>query len=459
MRIVFKRGPIWTTLQFEKATYSAMVDYIGAVRRVTSARPEGYKFIPSYKNKTWDGYIRLFKRNQFPTGLLDVVMRAVYDVDMAECVVIDDNPGKPVDIDSLRPDMLVGVTLRSYQTMAAKVLMSHGRGVAKMATNSGKTEVIAAICKAVNDNVLVLTTKRDLMYQTSERLSLRLGEQTGYIGDGEHEPKRVTVAMIQTLHNHDNLQEEFRSVDCIMFDECHHLASDTARDVMLGIPAPRRFGFSGTPLRYDALSDLILIGATGPVLVDISNADLIDAGVSSAPHVDMFVVEHDGGYRDDWNKCYSKYVVGNDKRNAIVAREVMSAKADSTLILVDRLEHGRTLQSLLPNSIFAHGGLSNDERRCVLDMLRNASGAIVIATPIFDEGVDVPSVDLLVIAGGGDAYIRLLQRVGRGMRYKESGKLRVIDFVDDTNKYLLSHSKHRAEVYEREGFQVRLINE
>jgi superfamily II DNA or RNA helicase len=242
-----------------------------------------------------------------------------------------------------------------------------------------------------------------------------------------------------------------------MFDECHHIPATTAQQVMLNIPAWNRFGFSGTPLHHDNLSDMLLIGATGPVLVDVTNSDLIEAGVSAMPYVDMYVVESSAGFDEKWDTSYTKHIVHNKKRNRLITDVVQRECAHATLILVDRLDHGRILQEALPGSIFAHGGLPTDERKRILDKLRQGEGSVVIATPIFDEGVDVPSVDLLVLAAGGETHIRLLQRIGRGMRRKDSNTLKVVDFVDDTNKYLLTHSQHRAELYEAEGFAVRLV--
>lgn len=462
MKIVFNRGPIWTTVKFNDTPYDVMVEAIAAIRNATSARPAGYKYARSYRNKTWDGYIRLMKGSRFPSGLLEVALQAMKDVGLNDYWAVElpmEAVNHAADVNVIEPNMFDGITLRGYQVAAAKTLLAHGRGIAKMATNSGKTEVIAAMCKAVPGDTLVLTTKLDLMRQTADRLTLRLKEEVGTIGDGSFWPGRVMVGMVQTLTHRKDLEKLFAGQSMVIFDECHHVPSKTSQNVLMSIPAARRFGFSGTPLHHDNLPDLILIGATGPVLVDISNADLIESGISSMPYVDMYVVTSDDDYYSKWGPCYGKFIVNNDKRNKIIAREVNKAQADSTLILVDRIEHGNNLVAMIPGAIFAHGSLSTDERKAILHQLRHVSGAIVVATPIFDEGVDVPSVDMLVLAGGGETHVRLLQRIGRGMRYKESGKLRVIDFVDDTNQYLLSHSKSRADVYESEGFQVRLIDE
>lgn len=464
MRLDFEQGPIYTTVRFYDTPYGTIAEYLGAIRSATSAKPAGYQHMPAYRNKSWDGFIRLYKNNRFPSGLLLDVDKAVRALEhpMEIGIVSRDRPldqytdcYKPIT-----PDMLAGITLRDYQVEAAKTLLQRARGVAKMATNSGKTEVMAAICKSYPGKVLILTTKRELMYQTSERISQRIGESVGYIGDSQRvDGCRVTVAMIQTLCKHDNLGQEFHDIGCVMFDECHHVPANTAQKVLFSVPAWNRFGFSGTPLHNDNLEDMVLIGATGPVCVDITNADLIEAGVSAMPYVDMYVVTSKTGFDDKWDNSYTKHIVNNEQRNMIIERVVKAGHAQAALILVDRLEHGRILQKSLPGSIFVHGSLPTEERRSVLDTLRRGEGAVVIATPIFDEGVDVPSVDLLVLAAGGETHIRLLQRIGRGMRRKDSNKLKVVDFVDDTNKYLLSHSQHRAELYEQEGFAVRIVED
>jgi superfamily II DNA or RNA helicase len=366
------------------------------------------------------------------------------------------------DIDVVQPDMFQGITLRPYQLHAVKELLSKGRGVAKMATNSGKTEVMAAMIKSLQGRALVLTTKKDLLHQTAARFENRLQEQVGKVGDNVWQAGyRVTVGMIQTLSNHlCKMKEEFADLDVVMYDECHHLPSQSSQAVMYGLDAPYRYGFSGTPLRRDKLSDLLLIGATGPVTVEVTNAELIDSGVSARPIVRMYEIGSDEWYDSPWREAYSECIVGNDVRNDLIAMLAMTAKAASTLVLVDRIAHGVALRQLIPGSVFVHGSSGMWERKEALDTLRAGRGAIVIATNIFREGVDVPAVNLLVLAGGGKGHIKLLQQLGRGMRSKEGDNvLRVIDCLDDTNRYLLNHSLERAKIYEQEGFDVEVVEQ
>ena len=79
----------------------------------------------------------------------------------------------------------------------------------------------------------------------------------------------------------------------------------------------------------------------------------------------------------------------------------------------------------------------------------------IIASTIFDEGVDIPEVGSLILAVGGKSTIKTLQRVGRALRPKKGeNEVEIYDFIDWGNKYLLSHSRQRLQDYMDEGFHI-----
>jgi superfamily II DNA or RNA helicase len=216
---------------------------------------------------------------------------------------------------------------------------------------------------------------------------------------------------------------------------------------------------SGTPLRYDMLADMKLLATTGDVIYDLSNAYLIEQGYSAKPTVYIKTIE--SRKRTDWDTeyqdAYNQLVVESDKRNAFIA-SYAKLNFGSTLILVNRLDHGKRLQEMIAGSIFVHGNDTTEYRQSVIADMRSKAG-IYIASPIFDEGIDVPGVDTVILAAGGKSHIKLLQRIGRGMRRKEgTNTLKILDFIDDTNKFLLDHSNERIDTYVKEGFDTVLID-
>jgi len=414
--------------------------------------------MPRYRAGHWDGYISVMSgMNAFPTGLLDYVVAG-----LVERGHIVEAPRSLPHVPSIpvHNTMLCGVTLRDYQMDAVMSLLANGRGVAKMATNAGKTEIMAAMLKVYDAKAVVVVHRKELMYQTADRFERRLGVPVGMIGDGVCQPAIITVAMVQTLYSRPELLDAFYDNVVLMADECHTVSSDQMLSVLNKLPGPYRFGFSGTPLKYTELADMKLIGATGPVVVDVTNAELIDDGWSANPDIELHVVAsvEDRLWSADYQTAYDEAIVHNDERNRIIATRAKALSDKVVMILVTRIEHGALLQSAIPGSIFVNGSHPAELRQATLDQMRNGNVGVYIASPIFDEGVDVPGVNALILAGGGKSHIKLLQRIGRGMRKKPGdNRILIIDFIDDTNQYLLDHSDSRVEVYEKEGFNTAIV--
>jgi superfamily II DNA or RNA helicase len=432
---------------------------LALIREACRARPDGFQFMPKYQAGTWDGYISLMSSwSSFPTGLLTLVVSLLMDNDIEFELLRQPRP----DFQYIDENCLNGVKLRDYQLDATHKLLEGGRGVAKMATNSGKTEVIAAIIKALDiPPTVIIVHRKELLYQTAYRLEDRLGLEIGTVGDGRRDwQHKIVIAMVQTLHNLlPSNNSMFDGNELLVADECHHVSSDTMLDVMRYIPGPYRFGLSGTPLRYNVLADMKLIAATGDIVVEVTNDFMIESGWSAKPTICMYIIEElsEQVWDMEYTDAYASLIVENRVRNDIITNCAIQAQG-VVLILVNQIKHGEILRDAIEECIFVHGSDSTEYRQSILSVMRDASKGIFIASPIFDEGIDVPAVDTIILAGGGKAHTKLLQRIGRGLRQKDDGRneLDVIDFIDDTNKYLLKHSQERIDVYGREGFEVQI---
>ena len=80
---------------------------------------------------------------------------------------------------------------------------------------------------------------------------------------------------------------------------------------------------------------------------------------------------------------------------------------------------------------------------------------VILASTIFDIGVDIKCLSALILAGGGKSYVKALQRIGRVIRSYPGKKFAaIVDFYDDI-KYLKAHSVNRCKIYMTEnGFKV-----
>jgi len=347
------------------------------------------------------------------------------------------------------------------------MLDGDGRFLLRDGTVTHNSEIACAVTKNLALPTLFLVERLELLHQIRARYAKRLGipeTEIGIIGDTSFQMRQwinaATPASLKNKLQDPEVVEMLNRTELLFFDECHHVASDTFFTVAEACPAYYRFGLSGTPLDRGDGADMRLIAQTGPVLYNVPNKILVERGISVPPHVEMVKITqpHLPARGLTYGQVEKLGVVQNETLNEAVITKALEHAADGKqiLILVEKIEHGKTLRDLLKDASevahrFLSGKESTDKRRAGLESFKAGETRILIATTILDEGVDVPNIDVLILAGGGKAKIRLLQRVGRGLRRGE-GKVRllVIDFANFTHKWLLKHSLSRLQTYKSE---------
>lgn len=422
------------------------------VKSSMTAKPKGYQFMPSYRHGHWDGNICLFEdNNTFPSGLLFMAANELQEADI-DFEVIDNQP----DVEVLLDLDLAGYEPRDYQIDAIQAALEYRRGILKMATNSGKTLVTAGIIKSTGCNALVVVPTKPLLHQTSAYYHKVLGVDVGMVGDGYRQLDSPIVVSTMASFYIAAAYSDKRPFNTLILDEVHHAKAKSIFDSAKFVESPIRIGVSGTPLSYNLLDDLNLMGTTGPLLFEINNTQLINSGYSVKP----IIIFHDIQVPDipkktDYNTAYQVCIVDNDYRNGLIAN-ICQDNSGLTLVLVERLEHVANLLKLIPDAVPATG---STDTTAILQGMRESKYKVVIATNVFSEGIDADGIDHIILAGAGVSHIRLLQRIGRGLRFRE-GKEEVIihDFIDDTSKHLLSQSEQRLTTYEQEEFDVTLAD-
>lgn len=445
------------------------------IRAATSWRVEGAEYSKAYKKGIWDGRKNLFnsKTGAFPTGLLKVVEGVLDAADVDYNTV--DHRQEPKSRDAAkngrrarRSFSLHGVSFTgkySYQLQAAIDMVVRKQGIVRIATNGGKTEIAIAVSKYLDIKTLFIVTSRELLHQARARFATRLGvplEDIGIIGDGHWTPgKRVTIAILDTLESRMDQKaciDFLKSIELLFIDECHHVGSETWYTISTLCPAYYRFGLSGTPLDRADGANLRLIAATGDVIVDISNKFLVDLGISARANIIFDKITEptlQKGAR--YNTVYKAGVVENPQMDSKVIEwtKICVDAGLSVLILVEEIPHGRSLDeklwtqtdgAFIPHQ-FIYGDETTEVRANALREFGDRTLPVLIASKILDEGVDVPTIDVVICAGSRKSRIRTLQRLGRGLR---GSQLIVIEFSNFCHDYLLKHSLQRFRDYKNE---------
>jgi superfamily II DNA or RNA helicase len=158
-----------------------------------------------------------------------------------------------------------------------------------------------------------------------------------------------------------------------------------------------------------------------------------------------------------WQSIYKDQVVENDMYNGMIANiaNAYIKEGRLVLILVKHINHGKTIESMIPGSIFLSGNSPKKARENGIKSLRNKYISCIVSSSIFDEGIDIKPLDTVILAGQGKSKTRALQRIGRIIRKfeDENGnkkeKATAIDFCIH-QKYLKNHAIDREKTYQLE---------
>jgi len=239
----------------------------------------------------------------------------------------------------------------------------------------------------------------------------------------------------------------------ILVHNCQHVRSDSAQVISdMSLSCRYRWGLSATPFR-DQGDDILVEACFGKTICDISASYLIRENYLVKPDIYFVPISNMRGKGfGTYATAYKEAIVNNPIRNDIIVKVAKQMMDNDRVILIlcKQIKHGKILESLIPDSVFIHGSHSSKIRKAHLDKIRERKASITIASTIFDEGINVKSLDTLILAGSGKSKTRALQRVGRILR-KSPGKeeATVIDFMDNC-KYMLSHSNTRRKIYATE---------
>lgn len=232
-----------------------------------------------------------------------------------------------------------------------------------------------------------------------------------------------------------------------------------------------RLALTATPNMKDSEeANMRLTAVTGPIGIKVSEKTLIDLQILAKPIFQFVASKPPAGVTrgSSFPAAYERGIVKNIGRNMQILEHVREAKKHglTAIVLVQRTDHGDAVKALLKASgirvEFIRGEDSQDVRQDALNMLGAGKIDVLIGTSILDVGVDVPSVGMMILAGGGKAEVAIRQRIGRGLRAKKSGPnvCYVVVFHDGWNNHTNSHSLEcKRIILDTPGFVENIVTD
>ena len=375
----------------------------------------------------------------------------------------------------LMPDKFVnGKELRDYQKEAVETFLNKKIGVLEICTGGGKTLIAAEIIRRLGYKTLFVVDKIELLRQTKQVLEEALGIEIGQIGAGESNIKDVTIATIQTLSKNLHLYSQYlQTIRLSIVDECHKLSADSYIKLSKHLTTTEfRLSISGTARRDDG-NDMKITSVGGYHIYNLGSTQLIQQGWLMKPKIqfiDDYMTSEDIDKLEEntktclinetesYSKYYNNFIVYNSYRNKHI-KTLCEGHKKKVLILVKLIEHGKLLEDQIEGSKYLYGETNKEDRATIFkDFVEGRLKTLISTISIFAEGIDIPSLDMVINASGNKGDVKTIQVLGRVLR-KLEGKTEAfyIDFMDPSNFFHQSALSRRRALM-KEGHEIEVIH-
>ena len=431
------------------------------------------KFMPSYKNRMWDGKVRLFsiKTHKIYIGLLPYVdefcRERGYGFEGVSEVL--GNKQREKVSQSWLADLKLPFEPRDYQIEAFNTAIQYGRQLLLSPTASGKSLIIYLLARHYDSKTVVIVPTTSLVEQmTKDFIDYGYKEPVCKIYHGQEVfDAPITVTTWQSFAKAP--KEVLQSFDVVIGDEAHLFKAQTLKTILEKMKTTAiRIGTTGT-LDGSEVHRLQLEGLFGPVKKVISSKQLMEDGTIANLSIDCIILRHTKqkkmSYQDEMD-----YLVSNEQRNLFITNLVGSLRGN-TLVLFQYIEkHGQPLWELFNPMVgrmngvlhYVNGSTDTEDREQVREIVENSkkkNNVILASYGTFSTGVNIKKIDNVVFASPSKSRIRNLQSIGRGLR-KTEGKtsMKLFDISDDLqcNNHTLNHLKERINTYNEEGFSYNI---
>ena len=423
------------------------------------------KFMPSFKNRMWDGKVRLFsiKTNKIYIGLLPYVdefcrERGFNFSGVQE--VLGHKHKKDISKNGELKSWGLPFEPRDYQLDAFNTAIQYGRQLLLSPTASGKSLIIYMLARYYDTKTVIIVPTTSLVEQmTKDFRDYGYKEPICKIYSGQEVfDAPITVTTWQSFAKAP--KEVLESFDVVVGDEAHLFKANVLKGILEKMKKTAvRIGCTGT-LDGTEVHRLQLEGLFGPLKKVISTAQLIEDGTIASLNIDVLVLKHQKRKFENYQEEMD-YLVSSDSRNEFICNLVYNLKGN-TLVLFQYVEkHGAILHTKMFKRLgdklhYVYGGTDVTDREEVRTLVEQANDNVILASyGTFSTGVNIKKIDNVVFASPSKSRIRNLQSIGRGLRKTEDKtEMRLFDIADDIggNNYTLSHLKERINIYNEEGF-------
>lgn len=485
MTKVTKKNEVYLEVSTEPSTARSLSDHF-------TFEVPGAKFMPAYRNRIWDGKIRLYspQTGELYLGLLPYLEKWLDEWEEPYEISEELKDEKKIDRETLdgfiRQLKLTSrgktISPRDYQVDAVDFAIRKHRALLLSPTASGKSLIIYILVRYYklkikenpNDKILILVPTTSLVEQMySDFIDYGWNEsnmQKVYSGHDREVTKPVVISTWQSLYKMP--KSYFKNFGLVVGDEAHLFKAKSLTSILTKLDQCKyRFGLTGT---LDGMQThrLVLEGLFGTLNKVISTKKLIDEKTLSDFKIKSLVLTYpenecklvkDMNYQEEMD-----YIVTHEKRNNFIKDLTLNLKGN-TLVLFQYVEkHGAVLHQILSDStdrrvFYVYGGTDTKTREDIRAITEKEKDAIIVASyGTFSTGINIRNLHNIVFSSPSKSRVRTLQSIGRGLRKSESKDTATLfDIADDFSykskrNFTINHFQERINIYAEEEFDYEI---
>lgn len=323
------------------------------------------------------------------------------------------------------------------------------KGLVQAATGVGKT-YLAAFDSVKYEHVLFVAHREEILRQAASSFkNVRHSDDYGFFyGKQKDTDKAVIFASVATLGRKEYLTESFFApdyFDYVIIDEFHHAVNEQYRRIVNYFKPKFLLGLTATPERMDGKNIYEICDYNVPY--EISLKEAINKGVLVPFHYYGVYDETDysslhlvkGRYEEkELNEAY----IGNVKRYDLIYKYYMKYRSKRALGFCCSRKHAEEMarefckRGIRSAAVYSNAdGEFSEDRDKAIKMLKNQEIQVIFSVDMFNEGVDIASLDMVMFLRPTESPIVFLQQLGRGLRTsKGKAYLNVLDFIGNYEK-------------------------
>ena len=262
-------------------------------------------------------------------------------------------------------------------------------------------------------------------------------------------PQEVYNLHIETDHN-------YIANDAVV-SNCHMAKAEVLKNLLTRnlASAPIRWGLTGTIPKADHEFQSIR-ASLGEVVNHVFAHELQESGVLSNCHVNIVQTaewKEFGSYAEEL-----KYLVTDRDRLSYICDLIKTiSESGNTLVLVNRIDSGKSMVEMIPDSVFISGEVKTKDRKEEYDEVKTANNKIIVATyGVAAVGINIPRIFNLVLLEPGKSFVRVIQSIGRGIRKADDKDFVQIWDITASSKYAKRHLTERKRYYKEAKYNYSI---